>query len=476
MKHAPTSRLPTNAGKRRRPLIEKVSADLTKRVHKVLKEGLAWLPTERELAVKLGVSRTVLREATKRLESHGLLQIEHGRGLRVVDHLHNPLAKSISLRLPYLPTRLEQLTEVRLLLEPEIARLAALRHKPEDFAALKAIQKRLKEARTKEEAVRCDTDFHGVLVCSAGNQILRLLLEALADLSRENRMATFGRFGTARLVFSVNQHEKIIAPLERRDADASAEAMREHIEHVQRDLEELATEGLLSKKRRQRGSLLDEVSEEMLKKIQKASGKGRRLSSERDLAAELGVSRTVIREASKRLESQGLLRVEHGSGLRVVDHLHDPLTRSICLRLPDQAKRLEQLGEVKLFLEPEIARLAALRHKPEDLAALKAINKRLAGATTTEEVVKCDTDFHRVLVCSTGNQILRLFSASLDDLSRESRTATFGSLGPARLLSSTTQHEKVITALARGDADGSAEAMREHIEYVLRHLQQLGKL
>src|SRR6266704_6091713 len=114
MKHVPTSRLQTNAGKRRRPLIEKVSADLTKRVHKVLKEGLAWLPTERELAVKLGVSRTVLREATKRLESHGLLQIEHGRGLRVVDNLHHPMTRSISLRLPDLPARLQQLAEVKL--------------------------------------------------------------------------------------------------------------------------------------------------------------------------------------------------------------------------------------------------------------------------------------------------------------------------------------------------------------------------
>src|SRR5436309_15988674 len=142
MNNVQTSSLRTNAGNRRRPLIEKVSADLTKLIHKALKEGLVWLPAERELAVKLGVSRTVLREATKRLESHGLLQIEHGRGSRVVDHLHNPLAKSISLRLPDLPTRLEQLTEVRLLLEPEIARLAARRHKPEDFAALKAIQKR----------------------------------------------------------------------------------------------------------------------------------------------------------------------------------------------------------------------------------------------------------------------------------------------------------------------------------------------
>ena len=253
-------------GKRRRPLIEKVSADLTKCIREALKEGLVWLPTERELAVKLGVSRTVLREATKRLESQGLLQVEHGRGLRVVDNLHHPLTRSISLRLPHLPARLEQLTEVRLFLEPEIARLAALRCKPEDFAALKAIQKGLNQATTTEEAMRCGTEFHRILVCSTGNQILRLLLEAMADLSRESRLTTFPRFGFAG---GYIQHEKIMASLERRDADGSAEAMWEHIQHVLRDLEHLDTEGLLLKKRRRRGSLLDEVSEGMLKKIQR---------------------------------------------------------------------------------------------------------------------------------------------------------------------------------------------------------------
>src|SRR5216117_31122 len=106
MKHVPASRLRTRASQRRQPLIEKVSAYLTKRTHEALKNGQVWLPTERELAVKLGVSRTVLREATKRLESHGLLQVEHGRGLRVVDNLHHPLTRSISLRLPHLPARL----------------------------------------------------------------------------------------------------------------------------------------------------------------------------------------------------------------------------------------------------------------------------------------------------------------------------------------------------------------------------------
>ncbi len=243
MKPVLTSSLRTNAGKGRRPLIEKVSAALVKRVQQTLKKGNVWLPTERALAENLGVSRTILREATKRLESQGLLQIEHGRGLRVVDNLHHPLTRSIYLRLPVLSERLEQLGEVKLFLEPEIARLAALRHKPEDLAALKAINKGLTGATTTEMAVRCDADFHRVLVRSSGNQILRLFSASLDDLSRECRTATFGHISTARLLASTTQHEKIITALERRDAEGSAEAMREHIQHVLRHLEKLATEG-----------------------------------------------------------------------------------------------------------------------------------------------------------------------------------------------------------------------------------------
>ncbi len=472
MKQVSTLRLRTKAGKRPRPLIETVSVALIKRIQQGLRKGHVWLPSERELAEEQRVSRTVLREATKRLESQGLLQIEHGRGLRVMDNLHRPLTRSISLRLPDLPTRLEQLSEVRLLLEPEIARLAALRHKLEDIATWRAIQKRLKEATTTEAAVKSDTEFHRVLVCSTGNQILRLLLDALAELSRKSRMATFGHFGTARLRSSAVQHEKIIVALERRDPDGSAGAMREHIQHVLGDLEQLTRKHLLSKERRRRGSLLDEVSEEMLKKIQKPAAKGHRLSSERDLAVELGVSRTVIREASKRLESQGLLRVERGSGLRVVDHVHHPLTRSITLRLPDLLTRLKQLSEARFLLEPEIARLAALRRKLEDLAALRAVQKGFKEARTTEEAATFDTDFHRILSRAAGNQILMLLMEALADLGWKSRLTTIARFGGG---GGYTDHEKIMAALEHKDADGAAKAMREHIQKVLSEVQQLSR-
>ena len=71
------------------------------------------------------MSRTVMREATKRLESQGLLEIRHGSGTWVVNQLHKPVCGSLSLAMPKCKERLRQLNEARLLVEPEIARQAA---------------------------------------------------------------------------------------------------------------------------------------------------------------------------------------------------------------------------------------------------------------------------------------------------------------------------------------------------------------
>ena len=87
-----------------------------------------WLPAERSLAIKLGVSRTVVREATKRLEQQGLLEVQHGTGIRVVDKLHRPLNGSLELLIPDIAESLQQLNETRLSIEPDAARQAIHRH------------------------------------------------------------------------------------------------------------------------------------------------------------------------------------------------------------------------------------------------------------------------------------------------------------------------------------------------------------
>jgi GntR family transcriptional repressor for pyruvate dehydrogenase complex len=193
-----------------------------------------WLPPERELAEQLGVSRTVVREATKRLELQGLLEVRHGVGLKVVDRLHSPLVGSLELLLPDAALRLEQLCETRRIVEPELARLAAERARPAHRERLRRAQENLAAAVETVEAIEADLEFHRGVAQAAGNRILELLLESLADLGRDTRRATLATTGFER---AHEHHAEILRAIENRRPQAAADAMRRHVEEAGRDLQ-----------------------------------------------------------------------------------------------------------------------------------------------------------------------------------------------------------------------------------------------
>ena len=181
-------------------LVEQVCSRLARQLRDEVDSGDGRLPPERLMAERLGVSRTVLREATKRLELQGLLEIRHGSGIRAVNRLHKPLSGSLSILLPELPERLRQLSEARAAIEPEIARQAALKAKATDVKQLRGIHERLLAAESHDEAVEADIDFHRTLARIAGNEIMKLMLESLADLGRESRRVTIGNVGRQRAI------------------------------------------------------------------------------------------------------------------------------------------------------------------------------------------------------------------------------------------------------------------------------------
>jgi GntR family transcriptional repressor for pyruvate dehydrogenase complex len=214
-------------------LVDQVCSRLARQLRDEIESGDGKLPPERLMAESLGVSRTVLREATKRLELQGLLEIRHGSGIRAVNRLHKPLSGSLSLLLPELPERLRQLNEARAAIEPEIARQAALKAKTADLKQLRAIHDRLVAAETHDEAVEADIDFHRTLARVAGNEILKLMLESLADLGRESRRVTIGNVGQQR---AIDHHNAILAAVAAHDAAAAAKAMKHHMDEAARDL------------------------------------------------------------------------------------------------------------------------------------------------------------------------------------------------------------------------------------------------
>ncbi len=214
-------------------LVEQVCSRLARQLRDEGDSGDGRLPPERLMAERLGVSRTVLREATKRLELQGLLEIRHGSGIRAVNRLHKPLSGSLSILLPELPERLRQLSEARAAIEPEIARQAALKAKASDVKQLRGIHERLLAAAAHDEAVEADIDFHRTLARIAGNEILKLMLESLADLGRESRRVTIGKVGRQR---AIDHHAAILNAVAAHDDNAAAKAMRHHMDEAARDL------------------------------------------------------------------------------------------------------------------------------------------------------------------------------------------------------------------------------------------------
>ncbi len=214
-------------------LVEQVCSRLARQLRDEVDSGDGKLPPERLMAERLGVSRTVLREATKRLELQGLLEIRHGSGIRAVNRLHKPLNGSLSILLPELQERLRQLSEARAAIEPEIARQAALKAKATDLKQLRGIHERLLAAETHDEAVEADIDFHRTLARVAGNEIMKLMLESLADLGRESRRVTIGNVGRQR---AIDHHTAILNAVAAHDANAAATAMKHHMDEAAHDL------------------------------------------------------------------------------------------------------------------------------------------------------------------------------------------------------------------------------------------------
>ncbi len=216
---------------------------LSKQVAQVLAERIitgglstgSLLPPERELGESLGVSRTVVREATKLLESQGLVSIEHGKGTVIREARQETVVDSLKLLLRRRAPILQDLLEVRLILEVEIASFAAIRRTE---ANLQELQKQLKIMREQPDRpsgyVDADVAFHLEIARATQNPVFLILLEPLSDLLRESRIASF--CGAKMVQARTRQHERIYRSILEKNVEESRAAMREHLSDTGKDL------------------------------------------------------------------------------------------------------------------------------------------------------------------------------------------------------------------------------------------------
>jgi GntR family transcriptional repressor for pyruvate dehydrogenase complex len=193
------------------------------------------LPSERELALKFGVSRTAVREAVKALHEKGLVEAYSGRGTFITNGTSEAVRQSINLML-----RIDQsdgsenLAEVRQILEPEIAAIAATRIQAQQIALMREAYAVMNNALKDPDAyIEADLDFHLALAEAAENPLILSLLDSIVGLLREQRIKIFFEEGGPER--GQYHHARILAAIEKRDAEASRAAMRDHLQQVRED-------------------------------------------------------------------------------------------------------------------------------------------------------------------------------------------------------------------------------------------------
>jgi DNA-binding FadR family transcriptional regulator len=221
-------------------------------------------------------------------------------------------------------------------------------------------------------------------------------------------------------------------------------------------------------------SLVDRVAARIRDVIDKGQfAAGARLPSEAELAGQMQVSRSVLREAVSRLEAQGVLSVRRGKGMYVGDRG----SLSSCVRLVQSAltiatKDLVQLAELRRGIEVQAARLAAQRAKPEDIAELDALAERMDREDMEYlESVQADCDFHRKIVAITGNELMKNIMEVVQEFIRAEMVQTTPRQRNRKR--SRQLHRPILDAIRAGDADAAEAAIKVHMDSVDQALRDI---
>lgn len=216
---------------RRNRLYEEVAKQIERLILKKLQPGDK-LPSERDLAEMLRVSRGSIRDAIRSLELLGLVEARQGTGTIVretsTETLANPFANALKRR----KELVSELLDFRKMLEPPLAARAATHASSEELIEMDEIlQRQEKKQKQGDAAVAEDSEFHYSVALASDNSVVLKVIDILMDLLRDTRARSLQVEGRPQK--SLSGHRRILAAIKRHDAEAAKDAMRRHLEDVE---------------------------------------------------------------------------------------------------------------------------------------------------------------------------------------------------------------------------------------------------
>lgn len=213
--------------------------DIVQQFHLLIRQGElehgARLPSERAMAEQFRVSRSSVREAIRSLELQGLVITKRGSGTFIntqdLDSVVALLASTLSSGPGALDT-LDDIFEMRHVLEPQIAAMAALRANPEEIARLAEIlEEQERQIAGGETGVEADTAFHFALATATHNAALIKVVSAVEDILSRSRNQTL--LAPGRPSLSLASHRRILESIRLGDSEEARRAMDHHLTVVE---------------------------------------------------------------------------------------------------------------------------------------------------------------------------------------------------------------------------------------------------
>jgi GntR family transcriptional repressor for pyruvate dehydrogenase complex len=194
------------------------------------------LPAERDLSERLAVSRTVVREAIKMLRVSGLVKVRLGVGTFIADDPVNILEGNLIYTVDQEAKKIADLQQIRDVLEPAIAALAAQNATHEDIRKIEnAIQVMDDNFDDKYKYIEADNLFHLVLADATQNSVFSVLLNSIVDLLHEARRLAISSPGAGER--SEIYHHRILDAIKAKDPDEALNAMSEHMHQAKLDIQ-----------------------------------------------------------------------------------------------------------------------------------------------------------------------------------------------------------------------------------------------
>ena len=193
---------------------------------------------------------------------------------------------------------------------------------------------------------------------------------------------------------------------------------------------------------------------------------GEKLPSERELVAQFSISRSVVREALRVLEAQGLVAIQQGKGVYVQRPGLQTVLQPVQRLLKDGSITLQNLMQARYILEPEIVKIASKMINETQLLRLEQeYHEMIKYLDYPEKYLEADKNFHSLLVSCTGNPVLvimmwpiiTMFNGFIELLYQVPGT-------PQKVF---TAHDTILKALRDHDPEAAAAAMRSHLQEVV---------